>query len=126
MESDRGQTEPWVLRVSDDTTEATSGECSHDSRRHLGGDAGGNVYFRCEECESVLIQEGTVSWQEHRETREEALAEREQGDNPLRGLLESEEGGIFDRGESARGRTEASTDGVTVRLRRVIRRIRGR
>lgn len=126
METEREEPETWVLHEGDPHTGTEAGDCEHDSRQHLGGDAGGNVYYRCHECNAVLIQEGSVSWREDREAQQEALQEREQGDNPLRGLLESEEGGIFDRGTSNERRSERPQSGVTVRVRRMIQRIRGR
>lgn len=126
MDPEREEPESWILQEGDPQAGTEASGCGHGNRQHLGGDAGGNVYFRCQECGAVLIQEGSVSWKEHREEQQEALQEREQGDNPLRGLLESEEGGIFDRGGPDRIRSERPEGSLTVRVRRVIQRIRGR
>lgn len=126
MNPEREQPRTWSLPKGDRAAGTEDRDCGHDNREHLGGDAGGNVYYRCHQCGTVLIQEGSVSWEEHREVQKEALKEDEQGDNPLRGLLVSQEESLFDRGEATRRGTEASSGSVTVRLRRVIRRIKGR
>lgn len=40
-----------------------SGEpCAHRERAFLGEDAGRNRYYRCRECEAVLVSDGVTTW----------------------------------------------------------------
>lgn len=54
-------------------------ECSHASLDLLGADNGGNEYYRCEDCEDVLIKQGTRDFREVRAEREDRSGQKRRG-----------------------------------------------
>jgi len=72
-------------------------DCEHESVAQLGADTGANEYYRCEACQTVLVQAGGGAV-DHEEIREQRQME-EPSDNPLAGALS------FDTGADEPGRT---------------------
>lgn len=60
-------------------------DCQHPNLSYVGGDKGGNEYFRCGDCGGVIIREGSVS---HHELKDRIEAEKqEEGPKSFSDLL---------------------------------------
>jgi hypothetical protein len=114
----------WVLPGAEEPVPRDAGECAHESAQRLGGDAGGNVYYRCRTCHVVLIEEGVGSPQQVREDR--SWDREESSGNPLTGLLRTDDEFERQQDDGAPDRLDRSAAGFEARVLQFVRRLRDR